>query len=438
MALQPYQLTASAAAARLADGSLTAEALARSCLDRIADRDPIIHAWVSLDTEGVIARAKELDKIRVSRGPMGPLHGLPIGVKDMIDTAEFPTTNNSPLHWGNQPAQDAMSVRIAKGNGASILGKTDTVEFAAGGRKALTRNPHDLARTPGGSSSGSGAAVADYQVPLAFGTQTGGSLIRPAGFNGIYALKPTHGAVPWPGARHYSPALDTIGWYGRCPQDLALMAHAFRLRGMGEATVPDIAGLKIGFARTHNWPKAEQGTQLACATAVERLTAAGATVFDIDLPEPCGDMNEMQRIVVLGEGKAQFLPSYLESPTRLHQDFVERVQNKAGITGRMLAMAHDKAALGRIAFDGLFGPDLDVIVTPSTCGEAPVGLESTGDAVMNSMWTLLHVPCLAIPVIKGPNGCPVGIQIVGPRFSDPMLIAMAEAMAPVLDPTLAI
>lgn len=437
MSLEPYQLTAAAAAARMAAGTLTAEALARSCLDRIAARDPIIHAFVSLDAEAVVARAKELDKIRIDRGPMGPLHGLPIGVKDMIDTVEFPTTNNSPIHWGNRPAKDAQSVRIAKANGAFVIGKTDTVEFAAGGRKALTRNPHDLSRTPGGSSSGSGAAVGDFQVPMAFGTQTGGSHIRPAAFNGIYGLKPTHGAVPWPGARHFSPALDTIGWYGRCPQDLRLGAEAFRIPGIGDAVAPAVAGLKIGFAKTHNWPKAEAGAVLAFDLAMARLAAAGARVFDLDLPPLCAEMNEMQRIVMLGEGKAQFLPEYLEEPERLHADFAERVQNKAGITGRMLAGAHDKAALCRIAFDAIFGADLDVIVTPSAPGEAPVGLHTTGDAVMNSMWTLLHVPCLAIPVAKGANGCPVGIQIIGPRFADARLIALAEAIAPLLDPTLA-
>ena len=187
--MEPWQLTATAATALLQEGRLTAEALTRSCLERIAERDPVTKAWSYLDPLLAIRSAREVDKAYVR----GVLHGLPLGVKDMIDTADMPTTHNSPIYQGLQQGRDAACVGIARGEGAVILGKTDTVEFAAGGRRALTRNPHDPARTPGGSSSGSAAAVADGMVPLAFGTQTGGSTIRPASFCGIYAMKPTMG-----------------------------------------------------------------------------------------------------------------------------------------------------------------------------------------------------------------------------------------------------
>jgi Asp-tRNA(Asn)/Glu-tRNA(Gln) amidotransferase A subunit family amidase len=206
--MEPCFLTAAAAAAQIRAKTLTAEALVRSCLERIERRDADVRAWSYVDPAHAIAQARELDK----RAPMGPLHGLPFGVKDVIDTADMPTGQNSPQYVNHRPAKDAGCVAVVRHSGALILGKTDTVEFAAGGRKALTRNPHNPAHTPGGSSSGSGAAVADFMVPLAFGTQTGGSHIRPASFNGIYALKPTWGAVSREGAKLLSAYCDTVGW----------------------------------------------------------------------------------------------------------------------------------------------------------------------------------------------------------------------------------
>ncbi len=230
--MEPCFLTAAEAAAQIRDGRLTSETLIRSCIARIEARDPQVKAWLHLDKAKAIAAAREVDKHPVK----GPLHGLPFGVKDMIDTADMPTTYNSPVFQGQRPARDAACVGVARLSGAVILGKTDTVEFAAGGRRAATRNPKNLAHTPGGSSSGSGAAVGDRQVPLAFGTQTGGSHIRPASFNGIYGLKPTWGSVSREGAKQYSNMLDTIGWYGRSVADLSLVASAFRLHDVGALT----------------------------------------------------------------------------------------------------------------------------------------------------------------------------------------------------------
>ena len=223
--IDPARMTASQAAGLIALGEMSCEELVRACLDRIGSRDAAVKAWLWLEPDRVIRRARELDKL----GPKGPLHGLPFGVKDVIDTAEYPTTQNSPIYDGLRLGRDAACVGVVRGNGALILGKTDTVEFASGGRKALTRNPYNDAHTPGGSSSGSGAAVGDYQVPLAFGTQTGGSHIRPASFNGIYGLKPSWGLVSREGARMSSMTLDTVGWYGRCIEDLILVGTAFRI-----------------------------------------------------------------------------------------------------------------------------------------------------------------------------------------------------------------
>src|ERR1700723_1764930 len=225
METQPARMTAAQASALIQSRKMSSEELVRSCLARIAARDTEVKAWRRLDPDYVIRRARELDKLPSK----GPLHGLPFGVKDIIDTADYPTTQNSPIYDGLRVGRDAAPVAVVRGSGALILGKTDTVEFASGGRKALTRNPYNPAHTPGGSSSGSGASVGDFHVPLAFCTQTGGSHIRPASFNGIYGMKPSWNRVSREGVRMASPTLDTIGWYGRGVEDLALVAEVFRI-----------------------------------------------------------------------------------------------------------------------------------------------------------------------------------------------------------------
>jgi Asp-tRNA(Asn)/Glu-tRNA(Gln) amidotransferase A subunit family amidase len=431
--MEPYRLTASEAARLIRAKTLSAEELTRSCLARIEARDPEVRAWATFDPDKAIRAARELDKTLIAHGPVGPLHGLPFGVKDMIDTIDHPTTNNSPIYVGNQPSHDAHAVRVVKAQGAFVLGKTDTVEFAAGGRKALTRNPRDSARTPGGTSSGSGAAVGDWQVPLAFGTQTAGSHIRPASFNGVYALKPTCNVLSWTGARQYGPTLDTIGWYGRAAEDLTLVASAFRLRGVGAVPTPAVKGLKVGLAHTHNLDRAEPAGREALALAAERLADTGAVVEEIALPPDFARLNEAQMKIMFWEGRAQFLPDYLESYDKLHPDFRLRVESDEGVTADEIRALYDLVYRCRAAFDALFGPTLDVVLTFSAPGEAPVGLHTTGDWIMNAMWTVLNVPCLAIPCHTGPNGLPVGVQIVGPRWSDAQLLAIGEAVAPVID-----
>jgi Asp-tRNA(Asn)/Glu-tRNA(Gln) amidotransferase A subunit family amidase len=425
---EPCFLTAAEAASAMRNGSLTSEALVRSCIDRIEMRDSTIKAWLHVDAAGAIATARERDKYP----DKGPLHGIPFGVKDMIDTADMPTTYNSNCYWQHRPAKDAACVAVARHSGAVILGKTDTVEFAAAGRKAATRNPYNLAHTPGGSSSGSGAAVADWQVPLAFGTQTGGSLIRPASFNGIYGLKPTWGVVSREGAKHYSNMLDTIGWYGRSVADLSLVAKAFQIADAEPDDMIDVRGLKVAFCKTPFWDKAEAGTHKAFQLAAERLVKAGALVSDLTLSAPFGGMYEAQTTVMFGEGRASFLSEHLVHGSALHQDFVDRALNSKNISAAQLVAAYDLAAACRREFDSLFN-DIDVVLTPASTGEAPEGLHATGNHIFNAMWTLLHVPCLAVPCTFGDKGLPVGIQIVGARFSDAKLMRIGAAMAPIID-----
>ncbi|HYC45660.1 MAG TPA: amidase [Burkholderiales bacterium] len=426
--MEPCFLTAAAAAAQIREKTLTVEQLVRSCLERIEQRDRDVRAWSYIDPAYAIAQARELDK----RAPAGPLHGLPFGVKDVIDTADMPTGQNSPSYVNHRPSKDAGCVAVVRQSGALILGKTDTVEFAAGGRKALTRNPHNFAHTPGGSSSGSGAAVADFMVPLAFGTQTGGSQIRPASFNGIYAIKPTWGSVSREGAKLLSAYCDTVGWYGRSVADLALVAEAFRLRDLASQKPVTPRGLRIAICRTPYWNKAEPAAQAALAKAAERLEKAGARVQDLELPSKFNSINEAQRTLMIGEGGVAFLPELLTHGDRLHAEFRDMAENKKGITAKTMVEAYDLAADCARTFDALFG-DFDVVVAPAAPGEAPEGLHTTGDWVFNAMFTVMHAPCIAIPCTKGAKGLPVGVQIVGPRYSDARLLAIGAAVAPVID-----
>jgi Asp-tRNA(Asn)/Glu-tRNA(Gln) amidotransferase A subunit family amidase len=426
--MEPYELTATEASALIAARKLSCEELARSTLDRIHARDAAVRAWSWFDEDQIIRNARELDK----RPPRGPLHGLTFGVKDVIDTADMPTQHNSPIHVDHRPGQDAACVAVVRHSGSLIVGKTDTVEFASGGRRAVTRNPHNPAHTPGGSSSGSGAAVGDKQVQLAFGTQTGGSHIRPAAFNGIYGIKPTHGIVSREGAKMYSHTLDTIGWYGRSVEDLQLVAGAFQLPAPDHAAPAHVKGLKIGLCRTPVWSAADAYARAALMEAARRLEAAGAIVTELALPGDFDGMDAAQQTIMRGEGRAAFLPAYLGSHHLLHQDFRDMVENTQRITPAQLVQAYDLAATCRRAFDGLFGVGLDAVLTPSSPGEAPEGLQDTGNPAFNSMWTLLHVPCVGIPVGKSARGLPLGIQLVGPRFADSRLLAIAQACAPVI------
>jgi Asp-tRNA(Asn)/Glu-tRNA(Gln) amidotransferase A subunit family amidase len=423
--MEPCQLTAAEAAALIQSKQLSCEELARSCLKRIAARDAQIKAWLWLDPEHVIRRARELDKLPCK----GPLHGVPFGVKDIIDTADAPTTQNSPIYDGMRVGRDAACVAVVRGAGALIMGKTDTVEFASGGRKALTRNPHNFTHTPGGSSSGSGAAVADFHVPLAFGTQTGGSQIRPASFNGIYGIKPSWNLLSREGVRMSSITLDTVGWYGRSVDDLILVGTAFRL---GADDVPvAVKGLRVGLCRSPVWDAIEPAGVTALETASRRLADAGAIVEEFVLPAPFDQLAEAQNTIVTAEGAASFLPEYVNAFALLAPDLRAKVDSE--ITREALLAAYTVADRCRPVFDGMFGDALDVVLTPSAPGEAPKGLHATGDAIFNRIWTLLHVPCVNVPVCRGPNNLPVGVTLAGPRLTDARLLAIAKATAPAID-----
>lgn len=419
---EPHELTASQAADAIASGVLTSHDLVQSCLERIAARDEETRAIAHVDAEFALAQARQCDR----RPSLGPLHGVPVAVKDMIDTADLPTEYNSPIYRGHRPARDAACVSILRSRGAVILGKVATVEFASLGDTPPTTNPNDCKRTPGGSSGGSAAAVGDLMVPVALGTQTGGSVIRPASFCGIYGFKPSYGLVSTEGIKVYAQSLDTIGWMARDARDLSLVAHAL---GVVETAVEsrDSKGLTIGLFRTPHWMEADDASHQAVEQAAAQFAAAGCRIIEIgDVPEFEG-LTEAQDRVMHWEGRGAYRAEYLSAHDRLHVNFRNEVENSLGRSAGDIRAAEDGIARARIAFESAFA-GCDAWLTPAVPGEAPEGLESTGLATFNRMWTALHVPCVTIPGMAGPNGLPVGVQLVAPRLDDASLLGVCMGL----------
>jgi Asp-tRNA(Asn)/Glu-tRNA(Gln) amidotransferase A subunit family amidase len=413
--------TASELVPQLRAGTLAVEDLARSCLDRIEQRERDIRAWRYLDPELILRQARVLD----AASERGPLHGLPIGIKDVLHTLDMPTTHNSPIYADAKPTFDAACVAVLRSAGALIFGKTDTVEMAAAGRRAATRNPHDVARTPGGSSSGSAAAVADLHVPLAIGTQTGGSIIRPASFCGVYALKPTWGLVSTEGAKQYAASLDTIGWFARSVQDLALLHEIFAPRSREDIPAAK-AKWRIAICRTSVWQEAEEDAQAILMRAAERLRG-DAIVEELELPQPFETLVDAHKTIMIGEAPAAFLAELRGHYESLHDELRQQAQNAAGITRAQLLTAYDLVASCRATFDRLAG-EYDAVLTLSAPGQAPVGLHYTGSYRFNALWTALHVPVVNLPRFSGADGLPVGLSLVGPRFSERRLLSTAAAL----------
>lgn len=400
--------TASEALRLIADGTIDSNDYLQLCVAAIDEHEDRIGAFASVDRSP-------------ARIAGGPLAGIPIGVKDVIDTADLPTECNSPLYQGHQAAHDAGCVSVLRSKGAVVLGKTTTVEFASLGRVAGTVNPYNAAHTPGGSSSGSAAAVATGMVPVALGTQTGGSIIRPASFCGVAALKPSFGVVPVSGLKPYAPSLDTIGWMTRSVADLRLVLNGFEPL---ENEVTPGESLHIGFYRTGYWDQATEATRNALRATRTIAEDAGHTVSDIDdLPE-AAKLNAAQDTIMHAEGRLSFLAEYSLWRDRLHDELRDEVENVRGITPGQLADAYDFLGRMRPVVDAAMA-GFDAWLTPAVPGEAPEGLESTGDAVFNRLWTGLHMPAVALPGFSGPTGLPVGIQLVAPRFCDRRLLSVA-------------
>jgi len=394
-------------------GHLSARAWLDACLDRIDEREPTVQAWVSRDPERSRAAADRID----AEPKAGPLSGLPIGVKDVIDVAGWPTGCNSPLEAGRIADVTAKAVERLEAAGAVVVGKTVTTEYAFT-EPGPTRNPHDLTRTPGGSSSGSAAAVADFHVPIALGTQTGGSVIRPAAYCGIVGYKPPYGWVPSAGLHYLAPSLDTIGLHARTVADIARVAAIMEDRVLASTPweAPRFALLRPAPAET------EPAMIEAIAGTVRILRAAGANVRDTDLPAFSAELDVPHRVIMVADVARSFSSLDAAQRARLSGSLRAFIARGERITGDELAAAHAVVARTKAGLAAYSG---EILIGPPTAGEAPRGLASTGSAIFNRLWSLLHVGAMTVPVATGPNGMPLGLQLVDPAPGGENLISAA-------------
>jgi Asp-tRNA(Asn)/Glu-tRNA(Gln) amidotransferase A subunit family amidase len=436
MAASPLNfLSAVDAVQALRDGAISAEALAQSCVERIQAVDNEVEAWAFFDPAHALAQARARDRDRSEGRPLGALHGLPVGIKDIIDTADMPTEDGTVLHAGRRPDADAAVVRMLRAAGAVIFGKTVTTELAtyAPGK---TRNPHDPAHTPGGSSSGSAAAVAAGMVPLAVGTQTNGSVIRPAAFCGVVGFKPTHGLIPRTGVLRQSRTLDTIGVMARNIDDIALIMESVcghdpdDLDTRPAARPPFIAIAaqepplppSLAFVRTPMWERADAETREAFSELTEHL---GDRVEENKLPESVRQAWDWQRTIMETDIASNYVLEYERGADKLSASLREQIER--GRQTRAVDYIEAVAQIPRLnaGFDEVF-ERFDAILTPATPGTAPLGLERTGDPVFCTLWTLCGMPAITLPLLRGSNGLPMGVQLVGRRGDDVRLLRTAN------------
>ena len=432
-----YALSASDAARLIRDGVVSSAQLVDACLARIQAVDPEVQAWAFLDPDHARAQAVAADEYRLSGRPLGPLHGVPVGVKDIIDTADMPTENGSVLHAGRTPARDATVVSMLRAAGAVIMGKTVTTEFAyyAPGK---TRNPHNAAHTPGGSSSGSAAAVAAGMVPVALGSQTNGSVIRPAAFCGVYGFKPTHGLIPRHGVLPLCRSLDTLGIFARTVEDVALVAE--QLGGFDErdpdsrprARIPfrDVAAEEppitplLAFVKTSRWDRTLPETREAFAELMETLGG----IEEVELIQSA-DALEWHRQIMESEMAASLDREWTTGRDRLSDALRTLLARGREVTALDYQLARRRAEAFAEGLADLFQERCDAILTPSAPGPAPLGLESTGDPSFCTLWTLAGMPALTLPLMNAANGLPIGVQLVGPRHGDARLLRTARWLA---------
>lgn len=402
----------------LARRELTAEALTRACIERIDAREPAVLAWTHLDRGAAVAAAQELDRGAVR----GALHGLPVGVKDVLDTFDQPTEYGSPIYAGHRPASDAAVIALARSAGALVLGKTVTTEFATF-PPGKTRNPHHPEHTPGGSSSGSAAAVAAAMVPIAFGTQTAGSIIRPASFCGAVGYKPSFGTLPRVGVKAISDCLDTVGIFARHVADAAFFVGVLARR---EFAVPaQTPTPRLGWCRTAEWSAAQAETQSLFEREAVRAAAAGAKLREVDLPGPFAGLSEAQDTIWLFEMARCLTDEYRRNSERIREPLRGQLSRGLEVPPERYDAAMKLASDCRRMLGDLLR-EFDALIVPSAPGEAPRGLQATGNPVFNRIWTLLHTPCVHVPTATGPLGLPLGLQAVGMIGGDARTLACAH------------
>ena len=419
----------------LRDGEITSEELVTAYLERIDTVEGDVQAWAHFDPEFALAQARARDAGRQAGEATGPLHGVPIGIKDIFDTEDLPTENGTVLDAGRQPSEDCKVVSLLRQAGAVVLGKTVTTELAVYG-PGKTRNPHDRDRTPGGSSSGSAAAVAAGMAPLAVGTQTNGSVIRPAAYCGVVGFKPSHGLIPRPGILPQSRWLDTVGVMARTVGDAALIAEAIVAHDPGDADTrprarPDLSEIAaqepplpptIAFVKTPVWEHAEAEAQEAFAELAEFL---GDGCDNVDLPDPFEHAVELHRTIMCADLAKSFAGYYERGKDKLTATLREMIEEGQ----KTLAVDYNRAVDWRevlnAGLDRVF-ERYDAILTPATTGVAPVGLGSTGSPEFCTLWTYCGTPAVTLPLMEGSGGLPLGVQLVGPRGGDARLLRTAR------------
>jgi Asp-tRNA(Asn)/Glu-tRNA(Gln) amidotransferase A subunit family amidase len=423
----------------MGEGRVTAVEVVEACLGRIRETEDAVQAWAFLDAEYAVAQAKAADERRLSGIPVGGLNGVPVGVKDIIDTADMPTENGSVLHAGRTPSRDAGAIERLRAAGAVILGKTVTTEFATR-TPGKTRNPHNPAHTPGGSSSGSAAAVAAGMVPLSLGSQTGGSTIRPGAFCGVFALKPTHGLISRHGMFRLSRSLDHVGLFARTVEDLALLLEEaagyderdpdslrrarapYRAIAAGEPPIEP----RFGFFRTGRWSQVEEDAQAALGELIAHLDGR---VEEMELTVSADELAERHRVVMDAEMAINFTREWQTGRDRLSPALQGRIAHGHEVRAAEYLAAKEATVALHKTFTELFEQRYDAILTPAAHGTAPVGLDSTGEPTFNSMWTLLGLPAISLPLLQGANGLPLGVQLVGARDADARLLRTARWLA---------
>lgn len=420
---------------RLATGALRAVELARAFVARIEEREHEIGAWAWWDRQFILDQASALDARRASGKPIGRLHGLPVGIKDTIDTARIPTENGTVLDAGRVPSRDAFVVRRLKEEGAIVMGKTVTTElafFAPGG----TRNPHNPGHTPGGSSSGSAAAVAAGMVPLALGTQTAGSVIRPASFCGVVGFKPTFGAIPRTGILPQAPFLDTVGVLARSVEEAALLADVLcgydeadpatsvapQPRLLDTAMSPPPVTPSLAFVAPPAWDRATEETRAAFA---ELITALAGVCEAIDLPDIFAHADAQRETIQLAELARTAFSYERRGRDRLSEKLRAALDAGKAIPARDYLAALDWRAILNAGIEAVF-ERYDAIVTAAAPGPAPAGIDSTGSPVFNGLWTLCGTPAISLPLLASGEGLPIGVQVIGRRGDDARLLRTAR------------
>ena len=412
-------LSAREAARQIAAGKLSATALVAACLDRIAEREPVVGAWHYLDRDAALGAARHCD----ATPPSGPLHGVPIAVKDLIDTVDMPTGYGSAIYKGHRPAADAACVALARAAGAIVLGKTVTTEFACF-TPGKTANPYNPAHTPGGSSSGSAAAVADRMVPLAFGTQTAGSIIRPAAYCGVIGFKPSFGLIARAGVKQLAASLDTIGTMARNVADAAFLAGIIGGRPALREVAIAPALPCFGLYQTPMWEDAEPSTRAALDHARAALERAGARVAEIAVPREHRGLTAAQETIMGFELAQELAYERLRRSAELSPRLGQLIDAGMTIGADAYEAARAETSAARARLDGFFGP-CEAMLVPAAPGEAPAGLGYTGNPVFSRMWTLLGVPCVTLPALWGDSLLPTGIQLIGRPGQDARLMAAA-------------